>query len=187
MRWILLAALAVSLTGCSSISYNYDWDQDAQFGAYKTFAWMPDSSIARSAPRSNADAAIKNNDLLDRRIRRAVEEELIAKGFTKAEGTGDFMVAYHVGSADKISITDWGYGYGGPYWGGYGRDIDVYQYQQGTLILDLIDTNAKELVWRGTATKPLDDRPTPESIDRTVNTVVGTLLKRFPPREGSRP
>jgi hypothetical protein len=58
----------------------------------------------------------------------------------------------------------------------------VQQYQQGTLIIDVVKTADKELVWRGVGTKALSPNPTPKTIDRNVNLVVSKIMQSFPPK-----
>ena len=60
--------------------------------------------------------------------------------------------------------------------------MDVHQYEEGTLILDFVDADAKELIWRGTATKALDSNPTPEKIEKNIGNVVAKILAKFPPK-----
>ena len=45
-----------------------------------------------------------------------------------------------------------GYSYGGRYGAGagYGSGVTTYEYQEGTLIVDLAESSKKELVWRAT-------------------------------------
>jgi hypothetical protein len=59
----------------------------------------------------------------------------------------------------------------------------VDQYEEGTLILDLIDPNGMRLIWRGTATTPLDESAGPRQREATVNEAVESILKRFPPEQ----
>ena len=72
----------------------------------------------------------------------------------------------------------YGYGYGG-YWGGGG--VDVYQYTEGTLILDLIEAKSKQLVWRGMAQGTIDENASPEQRERRLNEAVMRMLANFPP------
>ena len=163
---------------CSSMNINHDWDRDADFGSYQTYAWAPQSS---AAPQ-NAQQAQSRNDLLDKRVRRAIDEELVAKGFSENPASADVHVVYHTGAQDKINVTDWGYRYSYDYWGWGGRDIDVYQYTEGTLVIDLIDATTKELVWRGSATKTIDSNPTPEKMENNIRKAVQAIFQNYPPR-----
>ena len=64
---------------------------------------------------------------------------------------------------------------------GFDRNTRVDQFQEGTFILDLIDAEADQLVWRGIAEGVLEDYPTPEQMDREVNDMVKRILSKYPP------
>lgn len=170
--------LISGLMGCSSsISINHDFDRDADFASYKTFDWIE----APTAVMGSARAAQQRNSLLDKRVKTAVERELSAKGFQKESDNPDLLLVYHTGVQDKVEVTDWGYRYSYDYWGYGGRDISVYNYQQGTLIVDLIEAKTMELVWRGSATKALETNPTPEQVEKTLNEAIARMFQRYPP------
>ncbi len=172
---VLIGALAV---GCSSISINHDWDKDAPFPAYKTFAWL---KVDKETVPGDARKARANNELFDQRVRRSVNEQLEKKGLTLDETNPDLFVVFHTGVEQKINVTDWGYRYSYDYWGWGGRQIDVYQYDEGTLIIDLIDVKAKELVWRGSGTRTVDPNWSPEKTDQVVNDAIFKIFTKYPP------
>jgi len=173
-----IIALAMVAAGCSTISVNHDYDSEADFATYNTFAWLQEPVTAIG----DAAAARQQNTLLDKRIRSAVEAELQAKGMTADTETPALLLVYHTGVDSKINVTDWGYTYPTRYGGWYGdRDVDVYQYEEGTLIVDLIDAKTHQLVWRGTATKTLEDNPSPERMEQNLREVVGKMFASYPP------
>ena len=95
------------------------------------------------------------------------------------------MIAWHVRSQEKATaVGDWGYRdpYGA-YWTGYygPRSVDVQYYEEGTLIIDVIDPGENRLVWRGSATRVLDRAMTPERADEIVLEAVRKIFDRFPP------
>jgi hypothetical protein len=51
----------------------------------------------------------------------------------------------------------------------------------GTLGVDIYDPAAKQLVWRGSATKTIDERANPQKRQQNINKAVTKLLKNFPP------
>ena len=124
------------------------------------------SSIGWKTPSGAVEAARRQNDLLDKRVKGAVSSQLGAKGHKEDQASPSFLIAYHIGSEDKVSVTDWGYRYGPGPWGYYGRDIDVRQYTEGTLVIDFVDASTKQLVWRGAATKAIDRNATQEQVDQ---------------------
>jgi hypothetical protein len=181
-RYMMLAMLCIALlAGCSSYDIKYDYDMDSNFTAFKTYQWIPRTMTNASG---SAQSAVTNNTLLDQRIHRAVDTQMTAKGFTPTEENPDIMVVYHVGLADKVDVQDWGYTYAGSYWGGgMGRNVDVYQYTEGTLIVDLVNSNSKQLVWRGSATGVVDPTNSPEKMEQRVNDVVARIFANYPPKK----
>ena len=163
--------------GCSSVTVNYDWDRQEDFSKLKTFAWMQQPATAVG----DARAAALNNSLFAKRLHDSVNRQMQAKGYSVDTESPDFVIVYHTGVQDKVNVTNWGYTYG-PYWGPWGESIDVHQYAEGTLILDFIDANTKNLIWRGTAQKILADRPDPDKVEKNIDDVVARLLAKFPPQ-----
>jgi hypothetical protein len=157
------------LFACSSVSTNFDYDTGYDFTKLKSYRW------ATVASRGDA------NPLIAQRVTAAVDAQLKAKGYAAASGQPDFLVAAHLGRQSKIQVTDWGYAYG-PHAGWYGGGgVDVYQYEEGSLIVDIVDARTKQLEWRGTATSILDPDATPEERTQRINEAVAKIFEKFPP------
>lgn len=100
-----LLLLMAMVTSCSSVKVASDYDKNANFSSYKTFAFY----------KTGIDKA-EISDLDKRRILRAIESEMLAKGFTKSENP-DLLVSIFTKSREKVNVYNngWGpYGYG---WG----------------------------------------------------------------------
>jgi hypothetical protein len=183
MRLKLAAAFAgiALLAGCSSgYDIKYDYDVDSNFSAFHTYKWM-----ARTVTNANGSAAVaqQNNSLLEKRIHNAVDTQMAAKGFTQTEDNPDVLLVYYVGLKDKIDVTDWGYTYAGSYWGGgLGRNVDVYQYTEGTLIVDMVNGATHQLAWRGSATGVVEPDNPPEKVEARINDVAARIFKNYPPK-----
>ncbi|MEO8585072.1 MAG: DUF4136 domain-containing protein [Acidobacteriota bacterium] len=162
--------LAGFLAGCSSIETKVDYDRNASFSSYKTFAFKdvrsPDSPISM------------------RRVQGAIDRTLTSRGFARADGTPDLWVVLHTRTRRQTQVTTynsgwgWGWGWRGAYW----NNARVQQIPIGTLIVDLIDTRAKELVWRGSASRILESDETPKDRDENVQEAVNKLFDGFPPK-----
>ena len=174
---LLLTGLILLLAGCSSVTVNSDYDPAVDFSKYKTFKLHDGESMPGDA--------LARNPLIQKRVYQSIEKELQAKGFTVAEsGDPDFIVVAHGGTKEKTQVTDWGgYGWYNPWWGPYGGRVDVSQYQEGTLVIDIVDFAEKEMVWRGLGTAVLGDNPSPEKIQKTVDQYVSQILAKFPPQK----
>ena len=88
---------------------------------------------------------------LKKQIHTSVDNILKQKGMTVVDGDdADFIVVIHGGSEDRMQIySSGGIGWYGPWWGPYGDRTDVSYYEEGTLIIDIVDAVKKELTWRG--------------------------------------
>lgn len=170
---LLTAALLTGIAGCATMSVTTDYDQDVDFSEYKTFNWVKQKP--KIPPRRRIDAA-----LLDKRIRDAVEAELAFKGFRRVTGgIPDFLVAYHLGAENKVDVSAFGYRYGpGGRW--VGRQVEVHRYKEGSLILDIVDFDTRQLIWRGTAVGAIYS---PADLERKLLEAVGKALDEFPPRQ----
>ncbi len=147
-----------------------DYDKEADFNKLKTFKWLPlpEKEIAPS--------------IVKKRIIKAVNYQLELKDFKKAEKNPDFLIALHTGKQAKVNIRERGYSYGryGRH-GGISSSVDVYQYEEGTAIVDFVDAQSKELIWRGTATAVIDPTRTPKEREKLIDEAVKDMLKNFPP------
>ncbi len=157
---LLFTALVI---GCSTIitDVNYDYDETVDFANLKTYAW--DSSRPSS----------RNDELIIKRIRRVVDEQLAAKGFTAASERPDFLIALQGTKTTKVERWD----------SQHFDSWDTYTYEEGTLVLDFLDGKTKEPIWRGTAMGVLDPSPTPEEREENANKAVARMLKYFPPHQ----
>jgi hypothetical protein len=187
----VFSALAVAFVAiaCSGITTQQDFVRGTDFSGLRTYDWMPDLEPSRD-PRGS-------NDLVDNRIRSAVESGLQAKGIQKAtSGNPDFMVGFHLILQDKTdyhTVNDYyggGWGYGGMYDRSPGLSTGpaystgratAMQYTEGTLVLDFFDNESKELVWRGVAEGKVQRAKTPQQRQERAEQAVQMIMKHFPP------
>ncbi len=177
----LRTLLTLALCACASgWTVHTDHDPAADFSTYERFSWLPRPVEMTGEPRVD-------NPLLHTRVRFAVEQELASKGYKKIlEGTPDFYIGYHLSLTTKLDArtTDahYGYGPGGP-WGRMGTpETRYFEYEEGTLILDVVDARLEKLVWRGSGQQRIGEpSTTPEESERRVREAVAEVLKYFPP------
>ncbi len=183
MARALVIVMAALVAGCSSIETSYDYDPKANFAGLKTYEWLKEPQKLTGDPR------IDGNTILANRIYEAVDTELAARGFRKISGDPDFLVAYHVSLDKRRSVQTlnsyygygpgWGYGYGASYRPGYwagAPETYVYEYEEGTLILDIVNPENKELIWRGSAQDEVHFKSTPEKDQTQLNEAVILIL-----------
>jgi hypothetical protein len=159
---ILLFALSLKL---GAVDVKYDYDHHVDFSRYKTYTWakidMPDS-------------------LWRDRVQEAVDKALSAKGWKKVADNADVSVVAVGLTKEKPTLHTFYDGFDGWMWGGFGDETTVLEnYTEGTLIVDMFDTGTKKLIWRGSASDVLSDKPE-KNIDK-LNKAVEKMFEHFPP------
>jgi len=173
-RFLILIFLIVSLFGCGSSSQVFtDYDRSSAIDQYQTFGWLPASNIET---RNNP---LFYNELNDKRIKSAVAAQLESRNY-KYSDKPELLVHYHIIIDDKTIVRTDPYGYYyGPYW--MRTQVNVYQYREGTLIIDLMDAETNSLVWRGWITSFLKNHD-PERMEESISTSVRMIFAQYPYR-----
>jgi len=167
---VLLLVLVVA--SCSSVRVQSDYDKNANFNDYKTFAFY----------KNGIDKA-EISDIDKRRILRAIESEMLAKGFTKSE-TPDLLVSIFTKSRQEVNVYNnggygmYGYGWG---WSPYYNRNTVSTSTQGSLYIDLIDASKKELIWQGKGSGYLSSSSDVDQKEARINEFVAEILAKYPP------
>ena len=177
---LLLAALAA---GCESIETSSESNPKADLSRIKTWAWM-----------EGQDGGTLNSPTDREHVTAAVVESLGAglagRGLTYS-GTGvpDAYVAFRIDLEHVIRVMDYYSSVGtGWTWRGFqGRTVDVknselVEYDQGMLVVDIVDAKTGMFLWRGTAraiVEPETPRTEKEKLAREAATKVA---KEFPGR-----
>ena len=171
---VTLLGIAALCAGCSSVKVTSNHDPAADFAKYSTFSWIEKES--KDGTRFPAH--------LDLRLRRVTEDVLGDKGFTRARTPPetDLLLTYYVGLSSELRVSYTPYGaystWGYRHWGGPAY-ADVYRYNEGTLVLDVVDARTHQLVWTGQLVSAVKSENPPG--DR-VEWVMQQLLKEFPPK-----
>ena len=178
---ILICLVALFLQACSGITVSQDYEKEYNFAGLKTFAWKPND---------DKSYGVKDNDLLDKRTRTAIENTLQAKSYRLVDSFNpDFFISYHYNVEQKITSSGLSGGvsigrssYGGFGGVGLGTGSDVQAYDQGTLLIDVTIPLGDKLVWRGIATQSVSDHTSPEESTVRINETVEKILVQFPPQ-----
>lgn len=158
--------LAFSLAAaCSAVDVHVDHDPEAKFDELETFAWRPSTVPERREP-----------DPLHAQVRATVAAVLQSKGYREVDEAPDFHVAAFGGTRQLESPMSLGY----RQWQ-RGRPVDVFVYQEESLVIDIIDPAANHLIWQGQAKGALGSYPTPGERAEMLEIAARSLLDRFPP------
>ena len=198
-KLVLGLVLVTGLISCSGRLVRSDYDREINFARLKTFDWKSESEYSGSN-------SLAKNSLFEKRLRKAVEAELVALNLSKQANSPDFLIAYSVAVEDKVDVRSdrfgygYGYGYGhgyrpgyygfgyrSRYYGfGYGSGyygnggLNAYQYKEANLILDFIDPASNELLWRGVYIDKIDESGIIK--EDKIHEAVKHILEKFPPK-----
>ena len=174
-RFALAAALVFASAAAFAQDVKTDFDKNANFAAIKTFAVKIGTSW--------------NNPISEKRVTDEIAQTLTEKGWTKTDANPDALVLLHGATEKQRSLNTFysgmggygGYGYRG--WGGMGgmgtATTTTSEYLVGTLVVDIFDAKSKALLFRGTASDELSDKPDKniKKLDKATN----KMFKDFPP------
>jgi hypothetical protein len=174
-------AVALCFMGAAAFAQDVkvDFDSAADFAAIKTFAIKIGTTW--------------DNPLGEKRVLDEFTEALVEKGWTVAEGdAADALVLLHGATEKQKTLNTFysgmgGYGrYGYRGWGGGmgtgSATTTTSEYTVGTLVVDIFNAKSKQLVFRGTATDELSDKP--EKNVKKLEKASKKMFKEFPPGAG---
>jgi hypothetical protein len=178
---LLVITLLGFLWGCQSIKVSQDYNPAKDFPSLATYAWQMETQPETGDIRVD-------NPLLHDRIRAAVNQSLLHKGYRRiSEGQPDFYVSYKYGTRSRIEANDVGFGLGFGWgsrsrFGGIGVDTGstVREHDERVLAVDLKDEEGN-LLWRGVGTAPFEQHTGPEEITKEINAMVEKIMAQFPP------
>ncbi len=166
-----LVSLA-TVTACAAMSVNAYFDPQSDYASYRTYRWEPAESPPTGDPRLDA------SPFFDSRIRSSVERELATKGLQQvASDSADLLVHYHVSIRDKVEVfsVDREYGYE------FGPEDQVHEYEEGTLVLDIVDARSARVIWRGWVQTDVEGVVgNPQKMEQRIEKAVRLMLERLP-------
>ncbi len=164
---LVLPLVALAAAPLLAQKVDVEFDESADFTHYKTFH-IVDGQL-------NAKAAALNSDLTKRRIENEIRKRLVEKGLMEVESKPDLNVRFSLGSARRSEVETYPAG-----WRGLATRRVRVAYTQGTLVINLRDTNRKELVWRAVAVEEKND---PMEISKHLDDMVKKAIDKYPPKK----
>ena len=165
------------LSGCvSPIVIDYEQDATGKFPQYNSY--IIDSREERSAYQNVALSPI-----VDRRITRALDSVLLSKGYRNDSNNFDFRVTFSTESKDRSRLLEFrtrplSYRRE-PYFGvGTYSNMSIDTYEEGTIVIDIIDARSQQLVWRAAHTERLAREA---RSDNEIHAIISQILADFPP------
>jgi hypothetical protein len=165
-----IAWLGVLLVCACAPNIAVDYDKSTDFSRYRTYEW------GKGTPARTPG--------LDLQIVKAIDEQLVRKGFTKTDNDPDLVVTYHAATHEEIDYDEASYGSG--YGPAYGSPISASTadapmiVKVGTVVVDMYDTKKKRNVWHGVGTDLVRDDP--GKVSERIQKGAAEMFENFPPR-----
>ncbi|MEJ2199902.1 MAG: DUF4136 domain-containing protein [Desulfuromonadaceae bacterium] len=174
MRWLGVGiGLLVVLTACApKLASKNTFDGRADFQQYHSWFWSDGKPAL-------VDAMV-GADLNEQFIRRAIADELVAKGLAIQAGQPDLLVRYETHFQEAVSATpsETGYSYQWRWVRWAFGESEQQSYSKGTLIIDMLDRKTGNLVWQGSVSGPIRDKTDAQGKLRAA---VKEVLAPYPP------
>lgn len=175
---LALAVLAITACG-NGVQVRTLVGPDANFSGRRTFHLMRAPTRRGNAKLANDDPMLVNS-ITYRRVHAAIRSALEKRGYEYADSGASMEVAYYATAERKLNIQNWDYGYG---WRRFPRQRTVVnEYEQGTVIVDVVDPGSRELLWRGQGKAVVSTDP--EEYATQLEKAVDAIIAKFPAPTG---
>ncbi len=184
LSMLLLSGLvSVFVSGCASSSGPEIYSSvapGADFRSIETYGFLSDV-----ATNAQGYESLETNFL-----KVAVAQQLEQRGLRYDPENPDVLMNFYIHTADKIktrqtpTMNTGYYGYRGGYYSGFGYGGTAYetridQYTEGTLTIDMIDPEARKVLWEGTASGRITKKAV-ENMEASIDGAVADIFYRFP-------
>jgi hypothetical protein len=177
---IVYFLVVLVLGSCSTVTVSDEAVGSIDLLQLKKYSWFE--------PMDGAGQVRTVKPEVQKLIVSSVEKYLAGKGVERvSREDADVLITWFGKVDEKVSRTSVAHFYR-PY--GYGtlaaqhpemvgEGVPVKSWQEGTLIIDVIDADSKGVIWRGSATDTIRDDMSAEEVPAYINRSVKGLLDRF--------
>ncbi|SMF24741.1 protein of unknown function [Alteromonadaceae bacterium Bs31] len=178
-KFVLFSCIAFLLAACgSNLTVTSDWDTSVDFSKFKSVLILPDDNA--STP------------MVDQRIRKAITDDLVSKGFVivEDEAKADVAIAYTVTTEERSQFRTTNTGVGGysMYHSPWNASMSASssrttesKFTVGTLIMAAFQREGKTQVWQGTASGRVRESTSPQQSEQNIREAVTEAMVSFPP------
>jgi hypothetical protein len=191
MRSLILIPVILFLGGCAAVQTYSDADKAVDFNKYHTYAWLQRSDSVQDI--------FYSNQLVEKNIKYYAEQEMASRGYILDNNNPDVLIEYHTMVEKKHQTVSnpvyatpsypyspfygpFGYNtaypytyYNTPYVIGY--NVQEIDYNEGTLVIDIIDRKKNQLIWRGWSVGTVSDE---QSLEKELPKDIKKIFKKYP-------
>lgn len=175
IKALLISVFALAITGCAS-NVITDYDSGATFNDYQSWDFAP--------AEKTGDGFVS---LDGSRIRKAIEKEMESEGLQKVSADeADLLVTWEIVVEERLEQAGSGFGFGlgfgsGNFGLGLSAPQPVKKVEEGKLVVELVDPENRQVVWRSASRRYLNERQSPESRQELIDEIVADMFEEYPP------
>lgn len=177
---ITFCVVFLLMTGCARVQVSHDYDREFIFDQQLTFGWDSNRQPHREGP-------LKDNELLARRFRTAIEAFLTARGYAFT-ASPELFISYTYTVTSRLQTEpvssgfQFAYGRYGNHGGlGINSGSVIRHYDQGLLVVDIVSAHDGKLLWKGKGTREVFTHSDPDELTKMVTEMAESVLRQFPP------
>jgi hypothetical protein len=175
-----VAVAAIVLAGCASgPDIRADYDKSADFGKYRTYGFVAQAGTDSGDFRSLSTQLLQN----------AAARQMEQRGYTRGDNP-DLVINFTGQLEEKVDVQStpapyygpgWGYGgwYGAPYGGWGGTEVTTRRYNVGTLVVDVVDREKRQVVFQG-AISGVVTKEMQQNREASINRAVEGIFMKYP-------
>jgi hypothetical protein len=181
-RPIISGITVLLCVSCAPIQVKFEYNKDINFETYKSYAWI------KNEQPDIVDINFEK-DVLDKVVIDAADTELKSRGYSLNTEKADFLVSYFLvvnTKTDVYAVENYysNIGYATSPTTSSTRDFEKLKrntYEQGILIIDFVDSQTRERIWRGYAQTRIGLYKEAVNQEKQITTAVTKILNEFPP------
>ena len=147
---------------------------------YKTYGWF--------TPLATDNAGYSS--IISSNFKAAIQNEMAARGYVYDANAPQLLININATSQERMEVNSapsvsmgyygyrggFGYGLGMPI---YGADVETSYYKVGTVTIDVVDAQKKELIWTGTLEGVLNKKAM-ENPNAAIQSAVSQIYAQYP-------
>ena len=159
---IILGFTLFFLLSCSTNRVISDYERGIDFTDYQTFKLLkPKKTILENT-----------NPINYQRLKRAVLREMQYLGYQIANDP-DLVVSCYIRTRQFRTVDHFANYYG--WWPSH--NVDIREYEEGSIVIDLIDPKRKKVVWHGVSAATI--RESDFNQEEKINRIVHAIFEKF--------
>ncbi|MFT5700172.1 MAG: hypothetical protein ACI8ZB_003043 [Desulforhopalus sp.] len=181
-RFIYSCIMMLALSGCGGVDVQTEVGKSGDMAKLVTYSWLETGDTPLEGVRVRRPE-------VDQLVKASVEKYFHEKGYEKVAGNQpDFLVSWVGAVEQKIKVESINHFYSSYGYGPVAASMPVEskkgdrvrEYEEGTILLDVLDPESHTMLWRGSGTARLLQGMKEEEAALYVNKLVKNILKTFP-------